>query len=105
MKIGIVGYGHVGKAMHKLFANAVIYDTNGRADTKDEINTCDAVFVCVPTPSLADGSCDTSSVEEVISWVKAKVIILRSTVKVGFTDAMREKYKKEIVFSSIPLLS
>jgi UDPglucose 6-dehydrogenase len=47
---------------------------------------------------LPDGGCDTSAVEEVISWVKAKIIILRSTVRVGFTDAMREKYKKEIVF-------
>jgi lactate dehydrogenase-like 2-hydroxyacid dehydrogenase len=26
MKIGIIGYGHVGKAMHKLFTNEVIYD-------------------------------------------------------------------------------
>jgi UDPglucose 6-dehydrogenase len=52
----------------------------------------------VPTPSLDDGNCNTKIVEEVISWVKSKVIILRSTVKVGFTDEMIEKYNKEIVF-------
>ena len=26
MKIGIIGNGHVGGAMHKLFENAIIYD-------------------------------------------------------------------------------
>jgi len=98
MKIGIIGYGHVGKAMHKLFTNAVIYDPKEFPDGKEKTNECEAVFVCVPTPSLPDGSCDTKIVEEVISWVKSKVIILRSTVRVGFTDEMMKKYKKEIVF-------
>jgi UDPglucose 6-dehydrogenase len=98
MKVGIIGYGHVGKAMHKLFKNAIIYDPKEFPDRKDAINDCDTVFVCVPTPSLPDGNCDTRIVEEVISWVKTELIILRSTVKVGFTDEMMKKYKKEIVF-------
>jgi len=97
MKIGIVGYGHVGKAMHELFKNAIIYDING-IGSKEEINKCDAVFVCVPTPSKNDGSCDTSIVEDVISWVQAELIILRSTIYIGFTDEMMLKYNKEIVF-------
>jgi len=97
MKIGIVGYGHVGKAMHELFKNAIIYDING-IGSKEEINLCDVVFVCVPTPSKNDGSCDTSIVEDVISWVQAELIILRSTVYIGFTDEMMLKYNKEIVF-------
>ena len=98
MKIGIVGYGHVGKAMHKLFLNAVVYDKYLGIGDKEEINLCDAVFVCVPTPQTQDGHCDTSAVEEVIRWVESKVIVLRSTVYVGFTDEMRNKYNKEIVF-------
>jgi len=98
IKTGIVGYGHVGKAMHNLFKDAVIYDPGYTDDKKELINQCDTVFVCVPTPSLPDGNCDTRIVEEVIAWVKAKLIILRSTVMVGFTDRMIEKYKKEIVF-------
>lgn len=98
MKIGIVGYGHVGKAMHKLFKDAVVYDKILEIGNTEEINTCDAVFVCVPTPSKEDGSCDTTIVEEVLSWINVKVIILRSTVYIGFTDKMREKFGKEIVF-------
>ena len=98
MKIGIVGYGHVGKAMKELFVNAVVYDDKLNIGSKEEINGCDNTFVCVPTPSLPDGNCDTSIVEEVIGWLACKLIVLRSTVKVGFTDAMMERYGKEIVF-------
>ena len=98
MKIGIVGYGHVGKAMRELFTDAVVYDKYLGIGSKDEINGCNAVFVCVPTPSNPDGSCNTQAVEEVIAWAQADVIILRSTVYVGFTDEMMQKYGKEIVF-------
>ena len=50
MKIGIIGYGHVGTAMKKLFKNAVIYDPLKKIGSQDEINVCDTAFVCVPTP-------------------------------------------------------
>lgn len=98
MKIGIVGYGHVGEAMHGLFKDAIIYDKFKNLGTREEINDCDTVFVCVPTPQAKDGHCDTSIVEEVLEWVDVPLIILRSTVYVGFTDKMMKKYKKEIVF-------
>lgn len=98
MKTGIVGYGHVGKAMHTMFKDAIIYDKFANLGTREEINSCDAVFVCVPTPQMQDGHCDTSAVEDVIQWVESKIIILRSTVYVGFTDEMCKKYNKEIVF-------
>ena len=98
MKTGIVGYGHVGKAMHKLFKEAVIYDKYLELGSREEINSCDIVFVCVPTPQKKGGYCDTSAVEEVIQWVESKAIVLRSTVYVGFTDEMSKKYNKEIIF-------
>lgn len=97
MKIGIVGSeGHVGSAMKALFPNAVCYDL--KLGTKEEINQCHTVFVCVPTPSRSNGSCNTDLVESVLEWINVPLIILRSTVYVGFTDAMRKKYNKEIVF-------
>ncbi|MBD5408748.1 MAG: UDP-glucose/GDP-mannose dehydrogenase family protein [Treponema sp.] len=98
MKIAIVGYGHVGQAMHKLFENAVIFDEPKNIGSQTEVNSCDAVFVCVPTPQNPDGSCDTRIVESVLHWLNTKIIILRSTVYVGFTDAMMKKHGKEIVF-------
>lgn len=98
MKIGIIGYGHVGMAMGQLFKTAIIYDKYKAIGSQEDINDCDVSFVCVPTPSFENGECDTSAVEEVISWCKSSLIIIRSTVKIGFSRAMREKYHKEIVF-------
>ena len=98
MKIGIVGYGHVGKAMFELFKDAEVYDKFLGMGAQEELNLCDTVFICVPTPPKSNGECDTSAVEEVLSWLNVPLIIIRSTVPVGFTDKMREKYDKEIVF-------
>jgi UDPglucose 6-dehydrogenase len=99
MKIGIVGYGHVGKAMKELFKDAVVYDKFLQMGSMHAINGCYGVFVCVPTPMMKkDGSCDTSAVEEVINACTAKVIILRSTVRIGFTREMAQKTGKNIVF-------
>ena len=103
MKIAIIGYGHVGKAMHHLFPNALLYDVIKNDDikwaTKDEVNKCDVAFICVPTPmNKENGSCDTHIVKEVISWCTCPLLIIRSTVPVGFTKAMVAKYHKQIVF-------
>lgn len=98
MSVGIIGFGHVGTAMKNLFKDAIVYDKYKSIGSIEEINKCDAVFVCVPTPMNKDGSCDTSIVEEVISQCDCKLIILRSTVRVGFTSEMAKKYNKEIVF-------
>ncbi|AAT28087.1 UDP-glucose/GDP-mannose dehydrogenase family protein [[Mycoplasma] mobile] len=99
MKISIVGYGHVGQAMHKLFKEAIIYDIHkSKYNDIEKIKNSDVVFVCVPTPMKKNGSCDTSFVEDVISKIDSKLFIIRSTVWIGFTDYASEKYKKNIVF-------
>lgn len=97
-KVSIIGYGHVGTAMKELFKDAYVYDKPKNIGSFKEINSSDIAFICVPTPMKKDGSCDTSIVEEVVSWCEAKVIVLRSTIKIGFTDYLKNKYKKRIVF-------
>ena len=98
MKIGIVGLGHVGTAMKELFKDAVVYDKYKNIGSMQEINTCDAAFVCVPTPQSDDGSCDTSTVDEVLSELRTGVIILRSTVPVGYTERVSAGHPSDIVF-------
>lgn len=98
MKIGIIGRGHVGKAMNDLFVDAYVFDKNLNIGTFDEVNSCDLVFICVPTPESKDGSCDTSIVTSLIEKLDVETIVLRSTVYIGYTDEMMKKYKKEIVF-------
>lgn len=97
-KIGIIGAaGFVGKAMRKLFPDAVVYDIVGDLkDNKKKINECDAVFVCVPTNLQEDGTLDMSIVEEVVSWCEAPLIIIRSTLQPGFSQYLKEKYNKKI---------
>lgn len=47
--IKIYGYGWVGKAMHQLFPDALIYDPS---QGYQALSKCDVAFVCVPTPLI-----------------------------------------------------
>lgn len=98
MNVAIVGAGAVGLGLAKMFPNAVLYDEPKGMGTRDEVNRCDLAFVCVPTPAAADGSCDPSIVEDVVSWLETTTIVLRSTVSVGTTRRLAVKYGKDIVF-------
>ena len=99
MKIGIIGVGHVGTTMFQLFPNAILYDPYKNLGTKEEINECDISFICVPTPmGERTGACDTHIVEEVLEWVDTHIIVIRSTVPVGFTSYWSEVLNKHIVF-------
>lgn len=100
-KIGIVGYGWVGKAMHSMFPSAVVYDINFQASvdlvSKEEINKCDVAFVCVPTPVVGEGKLDTSIVAETVSWLKTPLIVIRSTINPGDSQVYEEVFGKTVV--------
>jgi len=108
-KIAIVGYGYVGKAMSEFFKNHYevgVYDVNdvdlkdGLVKfSKDEVNKADLALICVPTQQKENGRCDTSIVEDTVSWVNSKLIIIKSTVEVGTTNFLKHKTGKRIVFS------
>lgn len=98
MKVGIVGAGAVGAAMAKLFRDVVVYDEPKKVGTRAEINACEIAFVCVPTPQGPNGACDTSTVEDVVRWIRAPVIVLRSTVAVGTSRRLAKETGKRIVF-------
>jgi len=100
-KVGVVGGGVVGGAMEQLCGpETIIYDPYKPelAGNKDAINTCDVVFICVPTPMSDDGSCNTSIVEETVAWVEAPLMIIRSTVAPGTTERLCKQYNKHVVF-------
>jgi UDPglucose 6-dehydrogenase len=108
MKIGIVGYGVVGRAIAACFSSnrqneIAVYDKFvspfGTGDHKRQVNTCDLAFVCVPTPAGADGmSGDTSAVEEAVDWITVPVCI-KSTVIPGTVDRLTTKTRTPIAFS------
>jgi len=105
-KIGIVGHGVVGKVHQEAFLAAnietVVFDKfetqySGLAKV-EAVNSCDLVFIAVPTPSRPDGSCDVTAVEEVVGWVNRPMCI-KSTIPPGTTDRLIAKSGKQIVFS------
>ncbi len=98
MKIAIIGCGVVGGNMKKIFPDAI------RIDCKDGFphvtpEWVDLAFVCVPTPGLPDGSCDTSIVERVIKENRAGVFCIKSTIPPGTTDRLAAETDEALVFS------
>jgi UDPglucose 6-dehydrogenase len=105
-KIGIVGYGYVGRAMYNFFKKhyeVFVHDVQGDKDVpivgREEINSCDLSLICVPTPMDSSGRCDTSLVDEVVSWVNTPITIIKSTVEVGTTASLSKLHGKKLVFS------
>ena len=98
--VAIVGYGYVGKGMHKLFPNAFVIDpAQGVGLTNASAEGTELAVVCVPTPMGKDGRCDTSIVETVVRNLKSDIILVKSTVTPGTTDRLAKETGKRIVFS------
>lgn len=95
MIVGIIGYGWVGKATHKLFPEAKIYDKYVSGH-QAPLPFCDIVFLAVPTPWNGT-ELDCSEVEDAIAQCSSNLIVIRSATTPGFADAMAKKYNKRIV--------
>lgn len=103
MKIAIMGGGYVGNAMYDFFANRADIVSYGMAKDeiypKEQIDSADAVLICVSTPMANDGSCDVSSVENAIAKIDNDHILIKSTVAPGTTERLSKGFNKNICFS------
>jgi nucleotide sugar dehydrogenase len=108
MKIGIGGYGFVGKATEQLKNNDiefVIYDKNTElcnplGTTIEDLSKCDLVFISVPTPMKKDGSCCIDIVKSVVNDIREygdPLIIIRSTVVPGTCDSLNCYFMPEFL--------
>lgn len=85
MKILIAGHGFVGKAVDYGFSHPKVEKTivdpkyNTTLDTIDP-NNFDCVFVCVPTPMGNSGRIDSSIIDDVLSKLGSKLVVVKSTV-------------------------
>lgn len=108
-KIGIVGVGMVGKEAVRYFLehgfergkDLFCNDADPKKGFSDDVSLAQIIFVCVPTPPLKDGSCDTSIVESVIKKYHAidKVLIVKSTIEPGTIARLQKKYKSPLLFN------
>jgi UDPglucose 6-dehydrogenase len=106
-KIGIIGFGFVGRAIAHgflLHANTRVYDKyqEGLDSLEDAVNHGDVLFVCVPTPADDNGKQDNSILEEIMEEidkvaVTPKIIVLKSTVIVGTTKYFQGKYPRHTI--------
>jgi UDP-glucose 6-dehydrogenase len=96
MKVGIIGYGWIGKATHKLFPDAQIYD-KFIEDYNKPLENCDIAFLAVPTPCKHESELDCTAVEDAIANCGCDFIVIRSATQPGFADKMAKKYNKRIV--------
>ena len=105
MKIGIIGLGVIGSAckygFEKLGHNVIGHDV--RLETKiEDVLDADICYVCVPTPSREDGSCDVSIVEKVVNELNDNnykgIVAIKSTVKPTTTKTLSDKTNLTLCF-------
>jgi UDPglucose 6-dehydrogenase len=99
-KIGIIGLGFVGGAVKYSFdhtsTEVIVVDINPSlgSGTYSELMTCEGIFVCVPSPSNDDGSCNTTILESVLEKLKdyEGVIISKTTAPASKYEELNRKY-------------
>lgn len=97
-RVLIIGYGVVGKNMHKIFKHADILDPLKGYYNHGNNHKYDVAFVCVPTEKKINGSCDISIVRNVImkSSNIVDVFCIKSTIPPGTT---KKYFNNNSVFS------
>ncbi len=101
--IGVIGCGVVGGAVANGFAQRGLkvrtFDKfKPEHDDLDAMMlTAEAVFICVPTPTLANGDQDISALEEVFAVLRGRsyagYIVVKSTVLPGTTARLAKQFK------------
>lgn len=97
-KIAVMGVGYVGGALARILDESgfapLRYDpAKGLADT-GVLALADVIFVCVPTPYLADGvGFDLSFVRAAIAALPGeKTVVIKSTVLPGTTEMLQKEF-------------
>jgi len=104
MKVAIVGFGFVGKA---LFYS--LRDTTDSIKIDPQLNTSisdlqlynpNIIFICIPTPMKDDGSQDINAVYEAIDEINGlldkPLIVIKSTVLPSYASEIHEKYSNTV---------
>lgn len=98
LEIGIVGYGVVGKATHKMLSglnNVRILDPDIGHD--DDLNNCNIIFICINEKDHTMKNLN-KVVEQIVAHNKKTIIVIRTTVIPGTIDRLTKRHKREFVF-------
>ena len=105
MNIGIVGLGVVGSAIKAGFErighDVKEHDVKLYTGIEDVLDT-EICYICVPTNSGEDGSCDVSIVHEVVNDLDRLeykgIVAIKSTVEPGTTEKFRSETNLTMCF-------
>ena len=97
LKLGIIGFGYVGKAVDYIFSTDMVdkfvvdpkYNENTLQDLCEWQPNC--VFICLPTPSKDDGSIDSKAIDEAVMRLVNQTdafIVIKSTVTPDVIDRL-----------------
>lgn len=105
--VGIIGVGMVGSPLKRYLEewkgyvrgeNLFLYDIDPPKKLFDDINRADIIFICVPTPRSADGSANGGALESAFQMIRGeKIVVIKSTVPPGTTEALQKKYPRHRV--------
>jgi len=109
IKIGIIGLGMVGTPLKKYFEGKgfkrnktlFCFDVDKNKGYNDDIDQAEIVFVCLPTPRKADGSCDLGIINNTVKKFhnKKQVLVIKSTIEPGTVARLQKKYNCPILFN------
>lgn len=96
-QIGIIGVGMVGGSLQRYFESKKIqpklFDKYKKIGSPAEVRQSKTVFICVPTPFHKTKGFDDSALLDAISlFTKPMIIVIKSTVLPGTTDALQKKF-------------
>lgn len=103
--IGFIGQGFIGKNYADEFEergfSVVRYALESPySDNKDQIASCDIVFIAVPTPTTPQGF-DFSIVKNVLSLVgEQKIAVIKSTILPGTTELLQKQFPSIFILHS-----
>jgi UDPglucose 6-dehydrogenase len=93
MKIGIAGYGFVGKAHEgalKDYHDLIIYDP--ALGHYGDLRHADAIIVCVSTPQGSHGGCHMDNVYDVVNNNSNVPILIKSTISIEGWDMLKHVF-------------
>lgn len=116
MKIGFIGQGFIGKAyaddFEKRGHSIVRYSLEpAYVGNKEQIQECDMVFVAVPAPTLPSGEArddghpavrfEDTNIREALTLVKpGAIVVVKSTIPPGTTEALQKEHPDNTVLHS-----
>jgi UDPglucose 6-dehydrogenase len=99
-KIAQIGNGFVGGALNKSFkiknVDTIVYDKFQKIGSIESVSDSEVLFLCLPTPFVKNKGFDLSAIEESLLLLKEGgydgLCVIKSTVEVGTTKSLAEKY-------------